>query len=134
MISMIMSLNLRTQWKNDSLQMNEQLDSQNKKYFAIMQSDGNFVVYSSGSTNGKGSNSPIWDSKTFGKGQSPYRAVIQNDGNFVVYDNTNAPLWNAGTFGKGKGPYKLTMQDDGNLVLYDSLSSPLWATNTVGKI
>jgi hypothetical protein len=134
MTSTILSLNLRTEWKNGStLEMNEQLDSQNKKYFAIMQSDGNFVLYSSGSTNGRGSNFPIWNSKTYGQGQSPYRTVMQTDGNLVVYDNTNAPLWNSVTYGKGTGPYRLIMQDDGNLVLYDSLNSPLWASNTMGQ-
>jgi hypothetical protein len=135
MASTIITFNLRTKWKSDStLDMNEQLDSQNKNYFAIMQSDGNFVVYSSGLTNGKGSNNPIWNSKTFGQGKSPYRAIMQTDGNLVVYDSNNTPLWNAQTYGKGTGPYRLIMQNDGNLVLYDNLNSALWASNTMGQV
>ncbi len=133
MTTTVLSLNLRSQWVPDTLGMDEKLDSSNKKYFAKMQHDGNFVVYSSKSSNGKGNDNAIWASNTNGRGQAPYRTVMQNDGNLVLYDKSNAALWASGSNGKGTGPYKLVMQDDGNLVVYDSKNQPIWATMTNGK-
>jgi hypothetical protein len=54
-------------------------------YRAVMQSDGNFVVYSA-------PQSAAWSSATMGKPATFLR--IQDDGNLVVYGGTNA-LWAA---------------------------------------
>lgn len=51
---------------------------------AIMQDDGNFVIYTSG-------NSPVWASNT--PGHPGAFVVVQDDGNVVVYDPSNHPLW-----------------------------------------
>jgi|GEM_PF-5621766 len=54
---------------------------------AVMQGDGNFVLYNSGG-------SPVWDTNT----QSSSAAVfdVQNDGNLVVYRNST-PVWASNT-------------------------------------
>jgi hypothetical protein len=130
----VQPLRLSTQYlKADTLSENERLESDSSKYFAIMQSDGNFVVYSTGQTNGRGRDFPIWASNTNGKGRKPFRTVMQKDGNLVVYDATNSPKWASNTNGREKEPYNLIMQDDGNLVLYAKDNKPIWASNTMGK-
>jgi len=102
----------------------ENITSPNGRFRAVVQSDGNFVLYKDGSH-------PIWASNTNGKGRGPYRVEAQNDGNLVLYDGTGAATWASGTNGKASD-VKLVVQDDGNLVLYQG-SSPLWASGTNGK-
>lgn len=55
---------------------------------AIMQQDGNFVIY--------GYDNALWASNTAGKVNS--YVVMQNDGNAVVYE-PNMPVWASGTAG-----------------------------------
>jgi hypothetical protein len=119
--------------KQKELTNNQWLLSQDSVYFAKMQSDGNFVVYSAKGRNGRAEDHPIWASNTNGKGTGPYRLAMQDDGNLVVYDSSGKPTWASNTDKKGTGPYRLVMQKDGNLVLYDSKNSPTWATGTDGK-
>src|SRR5262249_30642951 len=74
---------------NTVLFANEQLrlpDGQNQ---AIMQPDGNFVVYLGGSA--------AWASGTNGTGAD--RVMMQVDGNLVVYQGTGAK-WATGTYGQ----------------------------------
>jgi large repetitive protein len=85
-------------------------------YQAIMQTDGNFVVY------GK----HIWQTKTYGKGG--YRFILQTDGNLVVYTAASKALWQSKTY--GRGGTRLVMQTDGNLVLYTAANHPVWWTST----
>ena len=111
-------------------------------YQAIMQSDGNFVVYED--------DTPIWNTNTVGGADAPYRLAMQPDGNLVVYGSSKADVslsgfgvcsagtpciavWSTGPRGgrsAGTGPYTLRMQDDGNLVMYDSTGLPLWSSGT----
>jgi hypothetical protein len=58
---------------------------------AIMQADGNFVLYTSSGT-------PVWASNT--AGNTGAYLNVQNDGNVVVYSASGAPLWSTGTAGK----------------------------------
>ena len=55
---------------------------------AIMQDDGNFVLYDV-------NNEPVWASNTAGN-PGAYLAV-QEDGNLVVYNQDGNPLWAANT-------------------------------------
>ena len=115
------------------LSNNQMVESKNKKYFAKMQDDGNFVLYSSAAKNGKGKDNPTWASNTNGRGTGPYKCKMQEDGNLVVYDGSNRAQWASNTNGRGTKPYRTIMQDDGNLVLYDTNNNALWASNTMGK-
>ena len=57
--------------------------------YAILQKDGNFVVYAPGQR-------PTWASKTVGRGDNYVR--VQDDGNLVIYTKgTNAVQWASGT-------------------------------------
>ena len=85
---------------------------------AIMQGDGNFVVY-------RGS-SALWNSKTWNN-PGAYLS-FQGDGNAVVYKNTTAK-WSSGT--ARKGGWIMQMQGDCNLVIYSyNYQSALWSSNT----
>ncbi len=55
---------------------------------AVMQGDGNFVLYHQGWT-------PLWSSGTWGH-PGAY-IVLQNDGNLVIYGPSGRALWASGT-------------------------------------
>lgn len=115
-----------------SLATNQQLVSSNRMYRAIMQADGNFVIYDQYSH-------AIWATGTDGRESAPFNLDMQGDGNVVLYAwsaqhcPSFAPCdatWASNTNGKGVGPYYLIMQNDGNLVAYDSTGAATWASNT----
>jgi hypothetical protein len=95
------------------------ISSPNGLYMALLQADGNFVLY--------GPNGPMWADHIkdyFG----PNHLVFQADGNLVAYLWNNYPLWATGT--SGSGATYMVLQNDGNLVMYDASNHPVWATNT----
>lgn len=102
----------------------QSIKSSNGHFTAIVQDDGNFVVY-------KGSQA-LWASNTNGKGKG-CSLEMQGDNNLVLYDHKGSAVWASGTNGKGTSPCYVVQQDDGNLVLYDSDNKALWASNTVQK-
>jgi len=122
-----------------TLYTGDTLTSSDGRFTAIMQTDGNFVVY----RNGVGA---IWASSwcgqtAFGPG---FRAVMQTDGNFVVYTPSSVAVW-ATSFPQtqsacisnqqtvfGSSVY-MVMQNDGNLVMYRPGYGAVWATNTGGQ-
>ncbi|MGO1069061.1 S8 family serine peptidase [Lysobacter sp. CA199] len=57
---------------------------------AVLQGDGNFVVYTGGFT-------PTWSSGTWG--QPVAQLLVQDDGNVVIYSTSGVALWNSGTGG-----------------------------------
>lgn len=104
----------------ESLLVNDFLQSDNGQFKAIMQADGNFVVY-------KG-NAAIWASNTVHV-QGSYFAVMQSDGNFVLYNGTpqrrGQPYWASNTV-LGAGAYLLSLDNDGNLAIYRGTAT--WGT------
>ena len=102
--------------------------SLNRGYNAIMQQDGNFVIYLSNLFEPRNA---LFATGTNGKGTGPYRLIMQADNNLVLYDKNNKPTWASNTNGKGKlGTAYCIMQNDGNLVIYDENKKVLWASNT----
>ena len=99
-----------------SLSAGQAIWSADSAYAAIMQTDGNLVVY--------GPNGAAWDSRTsFGGGGV---LVLQSDGNLVVYKPASSPAWSTTTsFGNGG---VLVMQTDGNLVLYQPGGAASWSS------
>src|SRR5256885_205852 len=110
--------------------MGDFLVSPNGTYTAIMQADGNFVVYQ-----GTAGGSAVWASGVApGVGNGPYNAVMQGDGNFVVYQGTGGhAIWASGVIpGVGNGPYNAVMQNDGNFVVYQGTGRhAIWAVNDI---
>lgn len=112
---------------NFYIKPDECLISANKKYIAIMQSDGNFVVYP---TNNITTGKELWDSRTNGNPNTGL--LVQQDGHVVIYRQNGIVLGQDGKYNGDpskaiwvsnpeRSPfsdYVLIMQDDGNLVLY----------------
>jgi hypothetical protein len=97
---------------NQGLTQGQKLISSNKIWEAILQTDGNFVVYENGKK-------PVWATDT--SGHKPVFLILQGDGNLVLYKGTGTgdqggAIWNSRT--QGHNSVFLIMQDDGNLVLY----------------
>jgi hypothetical protein len=91
------------------------------RFLLVFQSDGNLVLYPSGSDRA------LWSSNTGNKNATS--AQFQNDGNLVVYSGTT-PLWNSMTGGNPGAV--LVLQNDGNLVI--SLQQRvLWSSGTGGR-
>ena len=97
------------------LSANQSLRSPNGRFVALLQGDGNFVVFADGR--------PGFATRTRAAGAA---LALQSDGNVVIYDSQGRPLWASGTGGSG-GSDQLVMQDDGNLVLYGPRGA-VWAT------
>lgn len=115
------------------LNQGQALISQSRNYFAVLQEDGNFVLYVSPHFSGKNALFSTGTHKNGSKGgKGPFHLVLQKDHNLVLYDSEeeNRALWASGTKGRGKGECKLIMQDDGNLVLYDKDEAAIWSSDT----
>ena len=103
---------------SDFLSPDQRLSSNNQKFNAILQNDGNFVIYHS-------SQRALWSTSTCGLSSSTL--ILQDDGNLVLYDRNNIPIWASNTFGSSNN---VILQDDGNLVLYSKNNEPLWDSGT----
>jgi hypothetical protein len=97
----------------------QRLTSPDRRSTAIMQSDGNFVVYGAGSA--------LWQTRTSNKAVNG-RLVLQTDGNLVLRRTDNVAAWTSATNGTGSNG-TLTMQNDQNLVLYVG-GRARWSTRT----
>jgi len=89
--------------------------SPSRRYRAVMQADGNFVVYAPGAR-------PLWSAGSWGPDRY---LVMQPDGNLVEYDLHGHPWWNARVRSPGA---RAVLQDDGNLVLYRPDGTPAFYT------
>lgn len=129
----------------------------NANAFAVLQADGNLVVFNSTGT------TALWNSGSHGTGL--YTLAVQDDGNLVMYQkvwDTNTSqtavtgtftpscsssqiigeilnwvpgqsLWQGQCAVSVNGRFELFMQLDGNLVLYDLSTTPataLWSSGT----
>ncbi|SDS20812.1 CHAP domain-containing protein [Nocardioides scoriae] len=101
------------------LNTGQSVRSRNGSYTAIMQSDGNFVVY--------GPNGATWSTGTGGVGPGVV-AIMQTDGNLVLYAPGGRAIYSSGTAPSSGA--QLAMQDDGNLVIYGS-GGALWAKGQI---
>jgi hypothetical protein len=108
----------------ETLQAGDFLLSPNRQYSAVMQDDGNFVLYW-----GRWPDrliGPMWASDTPGK---PGTATMQRDGNLVL----SSGGWMTGIGGKS-GPLFAAMQDNGDFALWlgtpDAPVSCYYATGT----
>eukprot|EP01117_Protostelium_nocturnum_P001500 TRINITY_DN11804_c0_g1_i1.p1 TRINITY_DN11804_c0_g1~~TRINITY_DN11804_c0_g1_i1.p1 ORF type:complete len:170 (+),score=13.03 TRINITY_DN11804_c0_g1_i1:279-788(+) len=102
---------------------------------AIMQSDGNLVVYKHVDTAklnpfNKNHTDVLWASNTCNVGTGPFQLHLK-DRSLFIEDGAGTKTWQANLAREPQGPMKLIMQRDGNLVLYDEKGA-VWATNTDG--
>jgi hypothetical protein len=100
------------------------LQSSDKRFSLVMQSDGNLVLYGPAFQY-------LWASSTNGQPVA-YATLQQSDGNFVLYDSNGTALWNWGA--AGSGATKAVVQADGNFVLANSSGTAVKQSGTGGKI
>jgi hypothetical protein len=94
-------------------------DKPSCSFKAIMQNDGNFVIYHHSKA--------IWQTKT--NNNPGAKAQFRANGNFVVLGANNSALFSTNTpHMNGK---KLVMQGDGNLVIYNFSGRAIWASGSV---
>ena len=106
-----------TLWNRQQLTAGQSLVSANGQYTAVVQGDGNVVVYAA-------RQGALWHTRTWGRPGS--RLALQADGNLVVYTPSRQAPWHAATFGHAND--RLVMQNDGNLVLYAGNGRALWSS------
>ena len=113
---------------NTYLRSSQCISSPNRLFRAIMQPDGNFVVYD----NRTGKDKAIFYTGTHGHSGAFF--ALQQDGNLVVYSGST-PLYNTGTCSKPYADYKLSLGDDGILTLVrKSDNRKIWTSNGSGKV
>jgi hypothetical protein len=115
------------------------MESADGQYFAILQSDGNFVLNrGSGPSNNLGS---YWATNTGGHSGGQFFALMGDDGNFCVLPGTDPvnitgpSLWCNPHSSLPQGNYFVTIQKDGNLCVYHGTSpsnsgSAVWCSGT----
>lgn len=107
------------------LAVGEQLTSADERFRAVLQGDGNFVLYdmvvSTIDDSGVRRDKVIWSSGTSGAGN---RLVQQTDGNVVIYSAGGRALWQTGT--SGNPGARFVLQNDANLVVYSASGRALW--------
>ena len=108
---------------NHKLSQESLIMSPNRKFFLLLQDDGNLVLYKS--NNFLPSNA-IWHTNTNGKGDSPFNLIMQNDSNLVIYDKHNRATWASDTFKIGKFPCSLCVFDNGCLGIIDGENKKIW--------
>ncbi|MEH2457211.1 hypothetical protein [Nostoc sp.] len=112
-----------TLYPGEELFANQYLISPNRKYKAIQQYDGNFVLYD----NSKNPPSPVWASNILNR--YVYYIIMKTNCNLGNYTYSGIPVWATNT--NGRASYcRLELQDNGNLVIYTSDNIPIWSTRT----
>jgi hypothetical protein len=105
------------------LSTGQSLYARDGSYQAVMQPDGNFVVYGVGHV-------AEWSTQTGGTGTGNY-LKMQADGNLVVYTAANVAVWNSHTNGTGTSNH-VVMQTDKNLVVYSGTTARWsWVTGVL---
>lgn len=130
------------------LSNDDYLVSDNNQFVAVMQDDGNFVLYYATTTSPPNPDfsRPYWScganavknySGVAHGGQ--YIAMMQSDGNFVLYNGSDpahlgTPYWATNTNQSPPSQYFAIIQDDANFVVYRGTPSisgtPVWDTKT----
>ena len=98
---------------------------------AVMQGDGNFVIYKSGKA--------IWCSATNTSAFSSYFATMQTDGNFVIYGqngSSKTAVWASQTCKGAVSGYKyqLRLNDSGRLDIINTKNSSALIWNNTSQI
>jgi hypothetical protein len=102
----------------------QELSSPSGNYVAVMQPDGNFVVYPNDGTY----SNPLWQSNTAGNNGATL--AMQSDGNLTIYAMNGTQIWDVESTGTGN---YLKLLDTGELQIVGQNSTIYWRTNTTGS-
>jgi hypothetical protein len=97
--------------RNERLNVNDSLTSDDGRFTLILQGDGNLVLYQ----DGRGA---LWSTQT--DGRAVEYVVMQGDGNFVLYGTGGDAIWASGTNG-----------NPGSYLVVQSENKAVWATYTM---
>ena len=114
--------------EGDHLAMGQQLTSQNGTFKAVMQEDGNFVIYNN--TTGR----VVWTANSWMGIEAARAAGIGlhlEDGDLSVTNGRTKNQWPSGTLGKGNAPRTVKLQNGGALVLRGADGHVLWSSRPV---
>ena len=93
------------------------LRSDDGRYLAVMQSNGDLVVH--------GPTGTIWRSGTSGVDNGLY---VAENGVASIYDWRDTVVWTNGPASGAVGPFRFVMQNDGALVEYDGQGHVVWSS------
>ncbi|MDT8716128.1 hypothetical protein IAI10_05630 [Clostridium sp. 19966] len=109
-----------------SLHTDQWLQSDNGQYYAVLQKDGNFVVYDK-------NNKAKWSSGTNSKNESnDYRISMQSDGNLVLYTQGWNAKWSTQTYQDQVLSFSLKIDNNGILRLLRE-GQCIWSSDS-GKV
>ena len=112
-------------FREQTLKINQQIFSSNKKYMLTLQADGNLCLYN---VQDNGSKS-LWCNMKYNYGQNNNTGlVMQKDCNLVVYKdvvNKKDAVWSSNTWDKSEGCYAV-LRDTGNFDIYDMFNARVW--------
>ena len=125
-----------TKTQDAYLRSGERIYSPARNYYAIMQTDGNLVVYYKGLEK----DTAIWDTHTNSNSNKGSYLAIQKDGNLVIYNkngNNSNVVWASGSYTKNTSEYtahRLTLDNDGVLhVTRVSDNTVRWSSEDLSK-
>jgi len=108
-----------TNGRISSLNVGDCICSPNRQYRAVVQGDGNFVVYKYGE-------GFVWASNSSGR-VKPTKLSIQTDGNLVLYGTTNEK-WYTGVTPYSNGAHRLVLDNDGHLSVINNAGTKIWSS------
>ena len=112
-------------YRGAQLNKGELLTSWSGRFKAVMEQEGNFVLYV-----GK---RVLWTTNSTttatNAAKSGFQLVMQNDGNLALLDLNGDQVWASLTNSFRSRADYLICADDGNLVLFNNNSMPVWSTN-----
>eukprot|EP00884_Botryococcus_braunii_P003207 jgi/Botrbrau1/12888/Bobra.0299s0008.1 len=118
---------------DEKLHPGDYLVSPDRKSKAVLQDDGNFVVYSHDVNGNLGVAfaTHTYAGNTLGKEPAAW-GIVQGDNNFVLYGKDDKAVWASNTVNKGLGQVVLQVGDDGILHLTDQAGGSRW--NSGGSV
>lgn len=105
--------------RNDRLNVGEMITASNRVYEAVMQHDGNFVIYD------RDAKRATWATNTCGQRATHF--VVSAAGGVEVLDGQSV-VWAADLVSGGSAA-KLVLESDGSLVAYDDEGIVVWSSN-----
>eukprot|EP00457_Paulinella_chromatophora_P001243 gb/GEZN01001245.1/.p1 GENE.gb/GEZN01001245.1/~~gb/GEZN01001245.1/.p1 ORF type:complete len:904 (-),score=106.31 gb/GEZN01001245.1/:424-3135(-) len=111
-----------------------ELISPNRNFYAVLERDGNFVLYMQDRSKRR-----VWASLSNASGATvdkvaisasngPFRLSMQMDNNLVVYDSRDRAVWSSGTVNQGTSGAFLVLNNKGCLQLLDGAGQTLWSS------
>ena len=120
-----------TSKQNSALRTTQCIVSANGQYRAIMQTDGNFVIYPAPTASDPAPKA-IWHSHTCNKGVTAF--WIQQDGNLVARKSNGTPVAASNTGRSPYANYTMTLTNSGYLEVRNTDTSALIFTSKTGEM